>query len=418
MQRSEQSRIELVLDTLILTPVYDLGEFNAIAFSDDVKSALCMCEQGRARNVIIDFSHTRYFGSDAVNLFLKVHRALSVQGGRLLFCGLSSVEREILTVMALDTMWAHYPTRGQALEAVQRRELTILVVDDSEVDRQLIGGLLAKDERYHVSYAEGGAGALELMRRELPDLVLTDLMMPGTDGLALVAAVRRLYPCVPVVLMTAYDDEAIAADALERGATCYIAKSKRAEQLVDTVTRVMARCEASRSCQAHEGGPRRFEGAFTIESDPTSIGPLVDLVQHNLSSVGTGDTIEQTRIGIALEEALTNALYHGNLELDTEQAHQARRDNGDSSVREWLDQRRHCQKVQERQIILEVKISPEVAEFSIHDGGKGFDRHDERPTARGCFEFGVNRGMMLMYTLMDNVRYNAAGNAVTLERTS
>ncbi len=69
----------------------------------------------------------------------------------------------------------------------------------------------------------------------MADLVITDLMMPETNGLELVAAVRQLYPQVPVILMTAYGNESIAVEALERGAASYVPKSQQADRLSDTV---------------------------------------------------------------------------------------------------------------------------------------------------------------------------------------
>ena len=83
---------------------------------------------------------------------------------------------------------------------------TVLVVDDSPLDRQLIGELLAEDAGLRVQYAVNGAAALLAMAQGLPDVVATDLLMPELDGLGLVAAVRKLYPLVPVILMTGYGD--------------------------------------------------------------------------------------------------------------------------------------------------------------------------------------------------------------------
>ena len=66
----------------------------------------------------------------------------------------------------------------------------ILLVDDSSVDRRLIGGLMSKELDWLVEYATSGTEALQGMELALPDLVVTDLMMPEMDGLQLVAEVR------------------------------------------------------------------------------------------------------------------------------------------------------------------------------------------------------------------------------------
>ena len=69
------------------------------------------------------------------------------------------------------------------------------------------------------------------------------------------------------------------------------------------------------------------------------IRPTVDLIQHNLSAIGTGDAIDQMRIGIALEEALYNALYHGNLEITSEELAAARSSGAATAVSDLLRQR-------------------------------------------------------------------------------
>src|SRR6516162_4642190 len=84
---------------------------------------------------------------------------------------------------------------------------TVLVVDDAPVDRLVTGAIIDQMPGWRALVAESGEDALAAIARDRPRVVLTDLNMPGMDGLALVAEVRRLYPAVPVVLMTAYGNE-------------------------------------------------------------------------------------------------------------------------------------------------------------------------------------------------------------------
>src|SRR5690349_13770360 len=103
---------------------------------------------------------------------------------------------------------------------------TVLVVDDSPIDRRLAGGLLENHFACDVQFAADGKEALQQIERVAPDLVLTDLQMPEMNGLELVAAVKRDYPFVPVVLMTAQGSEDLAAEALRRGAASYVPKRR------------------------------------------------------------------------------------------------------------------------------------------------------------------------------------------------
>ena len=116
---------------------------------------------------------------------------------------------------------------------------TVLVVDDSAVDRKLVGTLLEKSE-ISVQYASDGFEALDVLHQADVDVVLTDLQMPDMDGLQLVDAIRSQHPLVPVVLMTAHGSEELAIDALERGAASYVRKRNLANDVVLTITRVLA----------------------------------------------------------------------------------------------------------------------------------------------------------------------------------
>src|SRR5437764_9766136 len=101
---------------------------------------------------------------------------------------------------------------------------TVLIVDDSPVDRCLMAGLLETELSLRVRFAADGAEALALIEREPPGLILTDLQMKPMDGLELVGAVRARHPLVPVILITAYGSEEIAVQALRRGAASYVPK--------------------------------------------------------------------------------------------------------------------------------------------------------------------------------------------------
>ncbi len=414
MTRSEHCRVEVVKDTIVVTPVRNLGELDYERFCADVNGVIKLLEQKRACNVVIDFCRTHLFGSDAVYLFLRLRRQVQANRGRMAFCNLSANAREILSVMSLERLWPTCDSRAEAMRMVMQRPVDILVVDDSEVDRRLVGGLLARNPDYNVRYAECGRSALALMRDEIPDLVVTDLIMPETNGLELVAAVRRLYPQVPVILMTAYGNESIAIEALECGAASYVPKSQQADRLLDTVTRVLARVEANRYQTHLRGCPAKLDCSFYLDSDPAMIPPLVDLVQQNLAVVGAGDTIDQIRIGIALEEALMNAVLHGNLEISSQEWNDVRRESSYEGLRELAEQRRRRFDLRDRRIVVDVHITSHTARFVIRDEGRGFDRHSSRRSAIDCFEKGNNRGSMLMYTLMDEVIYNDRGNEVTL----
>jgi DNA-binding NtrC family response regulator len=100
---------------------------------------------------------------------------------------------------------------------------SILIVDDERSIRVGLKGLLAK-EGYDVTVAENGAEALQLLDSRPCQLLLTDLRMPGLDGVSLLNQVRQRRPEIPVIMMTAYGSEKIAVEAMKAGAYDYIVK--------------------------------------------------------------------------------------------------------------------------------------------------------------------------------------------------
>ena len=130
---------------------------------------------------------------------------------------------------------------------------TALVVDDAAVDQRIAGRLLEKDAGLEVLYASDGVEALAAIKEREPDLVVTDMLMPNMDGLELVDRIRADHPGVPVILMTAYGSEEIAAEALQRGAASYVPKSSLAEHLPRAVVHVLAAAGPRRRSQMTTG---------------------------------------------------------------------------------------------------------------------------------------------------------------------
>src|SRR5438477_9881591 len=115
----------------------------------------------------------------------------------------------------------------------------VLVVDDSAVDRKLVGGLLAKRKDLQIEFATSGHEALARLAQLQPAIVITDLVMPGISGLDLVAQVVERHPEVPVILMTGKGSEEVAVKALELGATSYVPKAVLHQLLLSTVEDIL-----------------------------------------------------------------------------------------------------------------------------------------------------------------------------------
>jgi DNA-binding NtrC family response regulator len=119
-------------------------------------------------------------------------------------------------------------------------ERVVLVVDDEAAQRTVLAGFLRK-RGMEVVAAASADEALQIATRRTVDLVLTDLNMPGRDGLALVEGLRAVNPEIPVIVMTAFGTVASAVDAMKRGAADYLTKPIDLDELEVLVSRTLER---------------------------------------------------------------------------------------------------------------------------------------------------------------------------------
>jgi excisionase family DNA binding protein len=125
------------------------------------------------------------------------------------------------------------PARGGA-----RQRPHVLVVDDEASIRGLLAKTLALAD-YEVETAVDGSAAVDRLRRAPVDLLVTDLKMPGVDGLALIREARRLYPALPVIIITAYSSEASAIEAINIGVSGYLTKPFRIAKILSSAAQAL-----------------------------------------------------------------------------------------------------------------------------------------------------------------------------------
>jgi CheY-like chemotaxis protein len=286
----------------------------------------------------------------------------------------------------------------------------VLIVDDYLVDRRIAGGIVENISGLKAIYASDGREALEAIAREAPAAVLTDLQMPGMDGLALVQEIRERFPRLPVILMTAFGSEEVAIQALRAGATHYVPKKSLAKELSATLGQVLSLAAIDRHRQRVLGALEYRESRFSLENDPTLIMPLINLLQDDLGGMGVCDATARMRVGVALQEALANALYHGNLEVSSDL-----RQDDEREFFKLAKLRRDLEPYRDRRIHVEAKLDRGEATYLIEDEGPGFDTSTlDRPIDPEDLMRIGGRGMLLIRTFMDEVSHNKTGNKITL----
>lgn len=234
--------------------------------------------------------------------------------------------------------------------------------------------------------------------------------MPSLDGLALVKAIRDQYPMVPVILMTGHGSDAVAVEALRTGAASYVPKIRLADDLVDTIQQVLAVSHADRGRARLMRRLQRQQVEFQLENDVELIMSLVQFLQDAARGMKLCDDADRVRLGVALQEAIINACFHGNLEVSS-----SLREVDHHAYYDLAKERAAMPPYSERRITVSVSISSAEAIFVIKDEGPGFDPHSmPDPRSPQNLDKPSGRGLLLMQTFMDEVRFNDRGNEVTL----
>ena len=119
------------------------------------------------------------------------------------------------------------------------RTLDVLVVDDDPLILTVVD-LMVRHMGHTVRTAPDGMTALDVMADTPADLIVSDIRMPGMDGLALARTVRKDYPTVPIILMTGYLSEYSSGSASDIGVDGILKKPFKSAELISAITRAIA----------------------------------------------------------------------------------------------------------------------------------------------------------------------------------
>lgn len=119
--------------------------------------------------------------------------------------------------------------------------INIMLADDHHIVRQGLRALLESEQQFHlVGEAGDGIEAVRLANKLKPDVLITDVMMPGLNGLEVTRQVTKNLPQTKVIILSMYTDDAYVLESLKNGASGYVLKGSRASDLVLAVREVAA----------------------------------------------------------------------------------------------------------------------------------------------------------------------------------
>ena len=163
---------------------------------------------------------------------------------------------------------------------------TLLLVDDEKANLDSLERIFAR-EGYRTLSAEDAKGALELLRREPVDVILTDLMMPGMSGAELLRATRAVAPEAEVVLMTAFGTVEAAVAAMKDGAYDFLTKPLKRHAVLKSVAQALEKrrlVQENRNLKARLAG---LGGQASIVGQSPALRATLDVIRQAAPSSAT-----------------------------------------------------------------------------------------------------------------------------------
>jgi len=167
--------------------------------------------------------------------------------------------------------------------------IKVLLIEDEELTRNLLKRVMEK-EGYSVIVADNGERGLELFNIEKPDIVVTDIKMPGLDGEEVLYRIKRLGPATEVILITGHGDIETVIHALREGALDYIKKPINVDQLLLSLGRAQEKISENKKIIPKTS-------LLILEDDQSTREKLAQILKKEGFNILTGSNGEE---GIAL----------------------------------------------------------------------------------------------------------------------
>ena len=189
---------------------------------------------------------------------------------------------------------------------------TILVVDD-EKNYLLVLETLLGGEGYQVLTASSGEEALRVLGEDEADLLITDMKMPGLDGVDLLASIKEQQPDLPVIMMTAFGTVDKAVEAMKKGAFDYLSKPFENDQMLLTIGRALKLGRLVRQNRLLQGQISQRFGFSNLVGQSKAMRQVYGLVEKVAPTKATVLLTGESGTG---KELIARAIHHRSLRRD------------------------------------------------------------------------------------------------------
>lgn len=289
---------------------------------------------------------------------------------------------------------------------------TILVAEHSDAERAEIGEVL-KAAGHTPAFAYTGEEALAAVQASHPDLLVADAELAGLDGIKLTGKMRQQHPTVPVLLVIDVVNKEVVAAALRAGAAAYLPRQIVARELPAVVRELLNVAASQRRRVMFLQRLAAVEYRFELESDPDLVTNMVSQAELLLAQMELFDDADRMRVGVAIHEALVNAVVHGNLEVASDL-----KKGGWEEYHAAIARRRQETPYCHRRVTVDMSAERRKSfTVRITDQGPGFDvaalpdPTDPENILKGC-----GRGLLMIRSFFDDVVHSPTGNQITMTK--
>ncbi len=291
---------------------------------------------------------------------------------------------------------------------------TIIVVDDEEVIRITLQKKLSRVGYNVISFEKAENALYYLKNAEEPaDLVITDIRLRKMDGIELLRRINSLDNPVPVLIISGHGNVEDAIRALRYGASDYIRKPFDINNLTSSVRSIL-KMKLEKKIAENFGRYKDYEKAvFTIPNDGSLLNTISFNLTKDLVSAGLFNYTTSENIALTLKEAISNAMFHGNLEIDSS----LRNSGGIKEFNDEAEKRRTIAPYKDRYVKITYELTNDYVQYKIEDQGNGFD-FKSLPDPRDPENFFKNsgRGLLIIRIHMDEVEWSNGGRTIEMKK--
>jgi YesN/AraC family two-component response regulator len=288
----------------------------------------------------------------------------------------------------------------------------ILIIDDEKPVRDVLNIALC-EEGYESLQAPSGEQGIELFKSNDPDIVITDVMMPGIDGIEVTKRMRAHRDDIDVVVMSGFGTEELVVNALRAGASNYIKKPIVFDELFKILDDIIFKRENRKRFEISREIVEREHKSIVIGNDVSKVWGAVNQILFNVQAAI--DNVSLEGICIGLYELLINAIEHGNLGITFQEKSDALQN---STYTELLKSRMQQADTDGKVVRIESDYTPSSVTITIRDQGSGFDLSN-LPNMKdaGSLLLDHGRGILLANLFYDSLEYDEPGNCVRISKT-